>query len=225
MYGTVPLIAALGRKGLPQYVLAAFMVSSILLNPNLLLFSFALGVPIVLFRLFSCIAAGFTAGILAKIFFKDRNLFDFKSFAEHQCKYNEKKRFFKDIHKSITITAPYLLIGIVGTALFDRYVPKEAVVTLFGQNRRFGVLLAASLGVPVYVCGGGTIPLLKLWLHQGMTPGSAIAFMLTGPATKLTNLSAVKTILGTFNFIIYILFNFIFSICMGFLANILIGGL
>jgi uncharacterized membrane protein YraQ (UPF0718 family) len=69
-----------------------------------------------------------------------------------------------------------------------------------------GVLLAASLGIPVYVCGGGTIPLLKAWLEAGMSPGSALAFMITGPATKLTNLSAVKMILGMRNFILYIIF-------------------
>lgn len=35
MYGTVPLIASFCKKGVPQHFLTAFMISSILINPNL----------------------------------------------------------------------------------------------------------------------------------------------------------------------------------------------
>jgi len=34
------------------------------------------------------------------------------------------------------------------------------------------------------------------WLDNGMSMGSAAAFMITGPATKLTNLGAVKMVMG-----------------------------
>ena len=71
------------------------------------------------------------------------------------------------------------------------------------------------------VCGGGTIPLISEWLKAGMSMGSAAAFMLSGPATKLTNLSALKIILGAKNFILYIVFSIIFSIITGCIVNIL----
>ncbi len=219
MYGTVPLIVSLGKRGLPQYILAAFMISSILLNPNLLMMSFSLGMPIALFRLFSAVAAGVLAGILVKIFFRRESLFKFAENDSSEVTTRKRKKFLMDIHKSITITAPYLLAGILFTAIFDRYFPKGYIVTAFGENRGLGVLFAVSMGVPIYACGGGSIPLLKLWLQEGMTTGSAIAFMLSGAATKFTNLGAVKIILGARNFILYIVFNILFSICAGLLAN------
>ena len=219
MYGTVPLIVSLAKRGLPEYIMAAFMISSILLNPNLLLMSFSLGMPIALFRLFSAVAAGVLAGILVKIFFTKRSLFRLTESESSGIVSRKRKKLLNDIHKSITITAPYLLAGILLTALFDRYFPKGYIVAAFGQNRGLGILFAVSMGVPIYACGGGSIPLLKLWLHEGMTVGSAIAFMLSGAATKFTNLGAVKIILGLRNFIIYIVFNIIFSICAGLLAN------
>ncbi len=222
MYGTIPLINSLCKKGVPQYILASFMVSSILLNPNLLIMSFSLGTGIALLRLFACLLAGLAAGILVKIFFKDKNLYKTWDDEDYSASRKKKKTLLSDIHKSITITAPYFLIGIVITAVFERYFPKQYIVALFGSNKGFGVLLAASLGVPVYICGGGTIPLLKLWMEQGMTAGSAIAFMLTGAATKFTNLSAVKTILGIKNFVLYIFFSIIFSVAIGILANFII---
>ncbi|MCX7710902.1 MAG: permease [Clostridia bacterium] len=224
MYGTIPMIAVLGRKGVPQYILATFMVSSILLNPNLFLLSFALGTPIAILRMAACLLAGLCAGMLVKVFYKDKQLFNYENFEERK-KTGEGqsgiKRLGRDLNKSITITAPYFLTGILLTALFDLYFPKDLIVAAFSSNKGFGVLLAASLGVPVYLCGGGTIPLIRVWLQAGISPGSAVAFMITGPATKLTNLSAVKILLGFRNFIFYIVFNIVFAIAAGLFVDIL----
>ena len=70
------------------------------------------------------------------------------------------------------------------------------MVHVFGGNEAWGVLMAATIGVPLHACGGGTIPLLQQWLWEGMSLGSAAAFMITGPATKITNLGALKIAMG-----------------------------
>lgn len=113
----------------------------------------------------------------------------------------------------------YFLIGIVLSASFQRYVPSDVIADLFGDNKAFGVLMAATIGVPLYACGGGTIPLLQAWLYDGMSLGSAAAFMITGPATKITNLGAVKIVLGIRRFIIYLLFVILFSMISGLAVN------
>ena len=96
------------------------------------------------------------------------------------------------------------------------------MTALFGGNEAFGVFMAATVGVPLYMCGGGTILLLQMWLSEGMTLGSAASFMLTGPATKITNLGALKIVLGIKNFIIYLLFVMTFSFAAGIIVNIII---
>lgn len=93
---------------------------------------------------------------------------------------------------------------------------------LFGGNEALGVLMAATIGVPLYACGGGTIPLLQQWLWDGMPMGSAAAFMITGPATKITNLGAVKIVLGIKRFILYIIFVMAFSLVTGLIINLVI---
>ena len=85
----------------------------------------------------------------------------------------------------------------------------------------FCVLIAATIGVPLYACGGGTIPLLQEWLHSGMSMGAA-AFMITGPATKITNLGAVKMVLGLKRFLLYIVFTMVFSLATGLVVNLLV---
>ncbi|MCX8131060.1 MAG: permease [Clostridia bacterium] len=226
MYGTVPLIAYLGKNGAPQYLLATFMVSSILLNPNLLLLSFSLGVPIAILRLISSIMAGMLAGLLVKVLFDRKQLFSFECFEEKKkCSSEEKsyKKFISKLNKSILVTAPYFLVGIILTALFDKYFPKSIFVSLFSGNKGLGVLLSASLGVPIYLCGGGTVPLVKAWMNAGMSPGSAIAFMISGPATKLTNLGAVKIILGARNFTFYLAYCIIFAVVTGIIIDAFYG--
>ena len=108
------------------------------------------------------------------------------------------------------------------SALFQRYVPAEAMTFLFGGNEALGVLMAATIGVPLYACGGGTIPLLQQWLWDGMSVGSAASFMLTGPATKITNLGAVKIVLGIRKFILYLVFVIVFSLVTGIVVNIIV---
>ena len=96
------------------------------------------------------------------------------------------------------------------------------MVDVFGGNEAWGVLMAATIGVPLYACGGGTIPLLREWLWEGMSLGSAAAFMLTGPATKITNLGAVKIVLGVRHFLIYLAFIMTFAFATGIVVNLIL---
>ena len=225
MYGTVPLIAALGKNGAADPVLAAFMVGSILINPNLFVFSLALGAPLAFLRLFACLAAGTFAGIAVRLFVAKGTLFDFKAFADDRGRTGRPgvRAYVASVGRGLRKTSPYFLGGIALTALFDRYFPRDLIGSAFGGSTGLGPLIAASVGVPVYVCGGGTIPLLKAWLGMGMTTGSAVAFCLSGPATKLTNLGAVKIILGTRNFLLYLGFTIGFAVAAGLAIDAALG--
>jgi len=213
MFGTVPLIAALGQKGVPQHVLAAFMVSSVLLNPNLWLVSFVLGLDIAAIRLGLAFLCGILAGMIVLYFFKGRQVFSFDRFAAEESK--KKKRFLSDLAKAFRMTAPYLIFGITLTALGERYIPPEWIAGMFGVRRGLGVLFATTLSVPLYICGAGTIPLIRAWLVAGMGAGDAMAFMIAGPATKINNLSAVKMILGGKHFLLYLAFMAGFAVLAG----------
>ncbi len=128
----------------------------------------------------------------------------------------------KNIWRNVKSTGLYFLLGIVLTAFFQRYVPNEGFVSLFGKDKGMGVLMAATLGVPVYVCGGGTIPLLMDWLLRGMSLGAAGAFMISGPGTKMTNLGALKIALGTRSFFVYIAYVMLFSLLSGLFINLIL---
>jgi uncharacterized membrane protein YraQ (UPF0718 family) len=223
MYGTIPIAASFAKKGMEEDWIAAFMMSSILLNPQLLFYSAALGPTALIIRFVSCFLCGCAAGFAVRLFFKKKKFFNFAEFtapANRDTDPNSLLRFFKNLWRNIKATGLYFLIGIILSALFQRYVPVNMTVSLFGKgNRGFGLLMAATIGVPLYMCGGGTIPLLQQWLASGMTMGSAAAFMITGPATKITNLGAVKIVLGLKDFIFYLAFTILFALVSGILVD------
>ena len=223
MYGTLPLASSFSEQGVKDDSLAAFMMSSVLLNPQLLLYSAALGRTALIVRLLSCFLCGCTAGWLVRACFRNKPFFDFRSFharANRDTHPHPLVRYLLSVLRNLRATAPWFAVGIVLTALYQIHAPREWVADLFGGDG-FGVLLAATLGIPLYMCGGGTIPLLVEWLANGMTLGSAAAFMLTGPATKLTNLGALKIALGVKHFLIYIAFIMVFSSFTGAAVNAL----
>lgn len=223
MYGTIPICAAFSKKGVKDDFLAAFMMSSILLNPQLIVYSVALGPEILAVRIASCFLCGIVAGLVVKICCG--KFFDFSAFGDPREKDTDKNfflRYLKNVLRNVRATGFWFLLGIFLSAVFQRYVSADVVARLFGKNEGFGVLMAATVGVPLYVCGGGTIPLLLDWLANGMSAGSAAAFMITGPATKITNLGALKIALGVKNFALYILFVMAFSFGTGILVNLIL---
>jgi len=223
MYGTIPIAASFAEKGMEEDWLAAFMMCSILLNPQLLFYSAALGTTALVIRFVSCFFCGIAAGAVIRLFFRKGQFFNFSGFtapANKDTDPNPLLRFLKNFGRNIKATGIYFLIGVLLSALFQRYVPPEGFAKLFGGNRGFGVLMAATIGVPLYMCGGGTIPLLQTWLQHGMSMGSATAFMITGPATKITNLGALKIVLGVKHFLFYLLFVMLFAFISGLLIDI-----
>ena len=224
MYGTIPIAASFRRQGMREDWLAAFMMASILLNPQLIIYSAALGPTALAVRIISCFLGGLAAGLLVFLFFRNRDFFDFSGFEErasHDTHPNLFIRYLLNVWRNVKATGMYFFFGILLSAIFQRYVPSDLMARVFGGNEAWGVLMAATVGVPLYACGGGTIPLLRQWLWEGMSMGSAAAFMITGPATKITNLGALKIVMGLRRFLLYLTFVMLFSLLSGILVNAL----
>lgn len=225
MYGTIPLAASFSQGGMADDWLAAFMMSSILLNPQLIIYSAALGPAALTIRILSSFLCGAVAGLLVRWCFRGKHFFNFDRFSgptNRDTDPNPLLRLLKNLGRNIKATGPWFLLGVALSAAFQRYVPSELVADLFGSQQGFGVLMAATIGVPLYACGGGTIPLLVQWLADGMSLGSASAFMITGPTTKITNLGALKIVLGAKHFVLYLVFVALFSLVTGMLVDLIL---
>ena len=224
MYGTIPIAASFSRSGMKDDWLAAFMMSSILLNPQLIIYSAALGQTVLAVRVISCFLCGIAAGLLIRFACGGRPFFRFEGFDEPKSRDTDPNlllRYLKNLGRNVKATGIYFLFGILLSALFQRYMPSDVMATLFGGNEALGVLMAATIGVPLYACGGGTSPLLQQWLQDGISLGSAASFMFTGPSTKITNLGALKIVLEFRLFLFYLIFVMAFSFLAGLVVNLL----
>jgi len=224
MYGTIPIAASFAKKGVGDDWLAAFMVSSILLNPQLLWYTTILGRGAVVFRFLAALLCGIAAGLLLYFFFKGKKFFNFSSFDEAENRDTDPNlfmRFLKSLGRNLKATGPAFIIGISLAVVFQRLIPAVDMAALFGRNQMFGYLMALSIGVPLFFCGGATLPLLLMWRDEGMSLGTGVIFMLTGQAMKIINLGALKIVLGAKHFLLYVLFILVFALLSGFFVDFL----
>ncbi len=225
MYGTIPIAASFSEKGLKDDVIASFMMSSALLNPQLLMYTFALGQAAALIRFIGCFLCGIAAGLIVRSLNRE-HFFKFSVLSKYASKDIDPNPFFryiKNVGRNVRGTWFYFFLGIVLTSLYQRYVPQDLVANLFGStNFGFGVLTAAALGVPMYSCGGAAIPLLNDWLITGMSMGAAASFMITGAATKFTKIGALVIALSGKRLVGYLLFVIGFALLYGLAVNLIV---
>ena len=114
MYGTIPLAASFSRYGISDDWLAAFMMSSVLLNPQLIIYSAALGTTALVVRIVSCFLCGIIAGLLVRFCSgknlccgKDGSFFRFGAFEEPKSRDTDPNvflRFLKNLGRNIKAT-------------------------------------------------------------------------------------------------------------------------
>lgn len=222
MYGTLPLAASLSRRGLREDWLAAFMMSSVLLNPQMIIYVAALGKTLLILTLLFCFLCGALAGVLVHFLAGNRRFFNFSGFGEaedHDTDPRMGMRLLKNMGRNVKATGGWFFLGILTAVLFQTFLPAGAGRDFFGHHEMAGPVLGALLGIPFYVCGGGAVPLLLTWMEEGMSGGAVIAFLLTGPATKVTNLTALKTVFGARHFVLYSAYIIVFALAAGITAN------
>lgn len=78
--------------------------------------------------------------------------------------------------------------------LLNNLIPAAWVTALFGAGQTWGVPLAATLGLPLYVNSDASLPLVRAFLDGGASPGAAMAFLITGAGTSVGAVVGALTI-------------------------------
>ena len=113
MYGTIPIAASFSKSGMKDDWLAAFMMSSILLNPQLIIYSAALGQTALVVRIISCFLCGIIAGLLIRIFYRKKAFFNFDGFEEPKSRDTDPNIFLRFVYKcDIPVTAKIVVCGV-----------------------------------------------------------------------------------------------------------------
>jgi len=218
--GAAPVLVELLRSGASPAPSLAFLVASSLLNPQLfLLMAGGLGLPLALAHVAGVLLLSLPVGLLVgwlkpEIFLSAETL----SPAPHA---SARPRAILRLVETVGL---YFVIGVILSALLQTLIPPAWTSSLMGAGRWYSVLLAGVLGVPLYVCGGGAVPIVAGLLAQGMSPGAALTFFLAGPATRLTSLAALGALLNRRALIAYTAYVIVGAALVGAALNLILGG-
>ena len=93
----------------------------------------------------------------------------------------------------VDATAPWIVVGLALAALAHGLIGSRWSQLV---PPGFEVEIMALVGMPVYVCAAGATPLVAVLVLNGVSPGAALAFLITGPATNVTTLGVLTQLHG-----------------------------
>jgi uncharacterized protein len=118
-------------------------------------------------------------------------------------------------------TAPWILVGLLA-AIAQPILAQGWLSELSGFAE---VALFALIGLPIYVCASGATPIVAVLLVSGVSPGAALAFLLTGPATNISTFGILSVLHGRRIALLFGAATAVTAILLGFAVNTWLGGI
>lgn len=211
-FAAIPLAGGLLAAGVPLAPLMAFMIASPLMNPSLFIITWGvMGPEMALARTVSALFLGILGGAVVEFALaRGWSKFDAplrSSFSALDAlpvcgasggpvSWSKQIRAFLRhfFHMTIFISK-YFILALFLAGAVQALVNPRWIAALLGGSGFKSVLLGGLLGIPLYVCGGGTVALIGVLVGMGMGQGAALAFFITGPATKISTIVSLNAVL------------------------------
>lgn len=230
-YVIIPMSAALLGIGVPLPALMALMVSSPLINPNLfVLTAGAMGIEMAVLRVLAAFLLGSIAGYSTlwleqkKILVPEKVLKDNQFFSMDQFTDTGKERtlrgFLHELYKMARYVSKFFFLAILLAAGIKIAVNPDIIVRLFDSDQIVSVILSTGAGVPFYVCGGAAIPVVQQLAGLGMSKGAVLAYFISGPITKISNLVILHAAFRRIILIQYLAIGLLGAVTFGLLYNL-----
>ncbi|HMM36729.1 MAG TPA: SO_0444 family Cu/Zn efflux transporter [Thermoanaerobaculia bacterium] len=113
----------------------------------------------------------------------------------------------------LAFLATGVLAGVLPQDFFLRFLPWPILT----------MVLMALVGLPMYVCASASTPIAAAMIAKGLDPGSALVFMLTGPATNASTIAVVARLFGRRFVGVYVGSIVGVAIASGLLLNAVVG--
>ncbi|MFZ5353414.1 MAG: permease [Bacillota bacterium] len=106
--------------------------------------------------------------------------------------------------------------------MINQFVPAELITRFLGSGNILAVPILSLVGLPLYVTGSSSIPIISTLMSSGASSGALLAFMITGPGTSAGVIAGIATIMKRKAIALYITFMLVFAIVLGYLYDFLI---
>ncbi|HHL33160.1 MAG TPA: permease [Desulfobulbaceae bacterium] len=91
--------------------------------------------------------------------------------------------------------AGWFFVGVLLAGVITALIP-DAVISRYLGGGFTSMLLMLAFGIPLYICATASTPIAAAFIAKGVSPGTALVFLLVGPATNITSLSVLIGLLG-----------------------------
>jgi len=97
----------------------------------------------------------------------------------------------------------WLAIGLIFAAIVRTFLPEEFLLS-YGSGLP-AMLIMIAISIPMYICATASTPIAAGFILAGLSPGTALVFMMAGPATNISTLGVIKNEMGGAVLIRYLL--------------------
>jgi hypothetical protein len=115
----------------------------------------------------------------------------------------------------------WLFIGLIFASIMQTFL-EPSFLTHYGSGI-YAMLLMIVISIPMYICATASTPIAAGLIMAGISPGTALVFMMAGPATNISTLGVIKKEMGKAVLIRYLLGIAICSVGFGLLFDWLLN--
>ncbi len=204
--GVIPVAASLRRHGAGKGATTAFLISTPQTGVDSIAVTFSLLGPV--YAIVRPVVA-FISGIVGGVFVDeaagaedgDEDLTCTDSCCSDAGKtMSWPKRMLQ--HGFVALPAdigPMLFVGILIAGAITLLVPANFFADEMNGvmgGTILGMLIMMMLGIPMYVCATASVPIAASLIAKGISPGTAMVFLMTGPASNAASLAIIAKVMG-----------------------------
>ena len=217
--GVIPVATSLYKRGASRGATISFLISTPQTGVDSIFITYSLlGLPFAIIRPLIALITGVIGGFLSEFLItKDDH-------STYIANHTHPSKTLQDGLKYGFITLPKdissaLIIGILISGLISILVPQNFFLD-YNLTGVLGMALIGIASIPIYVCATASVPIAITLISKGLDPGSALVFLMAGPATNVATISVIMKSLGRKTIFLYIATIFSSSIFFGTLINL-----
>ena len=223
--GVVPVAASLKNSGASKGATISFLISTPQVGADSFMITFSLlGWVFGLFRIAASLITAIIAGLIVNIISGNSRSQpgETQSNGASDENFGQRLRSMFDYieYDLMGSIANALLAGIIIAGIIGALIPDGFFEKYMGSDF-ISMLLMLIVGIPMYICASASTPIAASLIMKGISPGAALVFLLTGPATNAVTISTVIKILGKKSTVVYLAAIAVVSLSLGYLLNIL----